>query len=446
MPCPLHIALTRFFATHNAALTAQCCGTVVIGYSGGLDSTVLLHALATLPGFDRQRLRAVHVDHGLHRDSESWSKRCAEFASGLAVPMQTLQVQVRGVADYGPEGAARRARYAAFTSALQSGDLLLTAHHADDQAETLLLRALRSAGLEGLAAMRPLRALGPAWLGRPLLDTPRSAIADYAQRHSLNWIEDPSNADERLDRNFLRHRVFPLLEARWPQARRALADSARHLRGADAAARAELDRRVAAATGESAGQLLIPQLLEFANDEIATLIRHWLMQCALPPPPPRVLDDLLTQMTKAQTDRNLHVRWPGGEVRRYRDRLFAMPPQSSLAQWTDRDWNLPEAFDFGDGRVLRLNGSTPPRRLQVRARRGGEALVVADNRPRRDLRLLFQEHGIPPWQRERLPYVYDGTTLIAVGDRFVEHEFRRWLQNHDAELVFHDATQDTTGP
>jgi tRNA(Ile)-lysidine synthase len=443
MPCPIHTALTRFFADHRATLTAHCSGTLAIAYSGGLDSTVLLHALATLPDFDLRRLRAVHIDHGLHRDSALWSQRCAAMASGLGVAMQTLRVAVDGVAEYGPEGAARRARYAAFASTLQPGDLLMTAHHADDQAETLLLRALRSAGLEGLAAMRPLRELGPAWLGRPLLDTPRSLIAGYAKQHRLLWIEDPSNADERLDRNFLRHQVLPLLESRWPQARRALADSARHLRGADIAARAELDRRVASAIGASSNQLRIAALNAFADDEAATLIRHWLMQCALPPPPPRVLDDLLSQMARAQSDRSLRVRWPGGEVRRYRGLLFALQPLADTPPMPDRAWMLPDAFDFGDGRVLRISGSTPTRLLTVRARRGGESLVVAGNRPRRDLRLLFQEQGIAPWQRERLPYVYDGPALVAVGDRFVEHEFSRWLQSHDAQLIFQDTPQDS---
>jgi tRNA(Ile)-lysidine synthase len=129
-------------------------------------------------------------------------------------------------------------------------------------------------------------------------------------------------------------------------------------------------------------------------------------------------------------------------LRRYRGLLFALPPQADAPPIPDSDWMLPDALDLGDGRVLRIAGSTPGRLLKVRARRGGESLVVAGNRPRRDLRLLFQEQGVPPWQRERLPYVYDGATLVAVGDRFVEHEFARWLQSHDAQLIFQDTSQD----
>lgn len=442
MPCTIQTSLSRFFAEHQPKLTVHCTGALVVAYSGGLDSTALLHAMATSPGIERQRLRAVHVDHGLHQDSALWSQRCAALTTELGVPLQSLRVTVNGIAEYGPEGAARRARYAAFSSILQPGDLLLTAHHADDQAETLLLRALRSAGLEGLAAMRPLRELGSAWLGRPLLDVPRAAIAEYARGHRLSWTEDPSNADQHLDRNFLRHRVFPLLESRWPQARRALADSARHLRGADAAARAELDRRVNSALGASADRLRIPLVCQYADDETATLIRHWLMLCALPPPPPRVLDDLLNQMTHAHADRSVRVRWPGGEVRRYRDQLYAMRPQSTLTQRADSEWMLPGVFDCGDGRVLRVVGQTPARTLIVGTRRGGESLAIASNRPRRELRLLYQEHGIPPWQRERLPYVYDGTELVAVGDRFIAHEFQQWLSSHNARIVFQDAAQE----
>ena len=439
MPYVIHSALARFLAAHRSLGAQQpAVGRIIVAFSGGLDSSVLLHALSTLPGIDRNALHAVHIDHGLHQHSGDWSGQCAAFAAKLSIGFQMLRVQVVDVAEFGPEGAARRARYAAFDAIVQADDLLLTAHHADDQAETLLLRALRSAGLEGMAAMRPLRALGAAQLGRPLLDTPRAEILGYAQRHHLHWIEDPSNLDQRLDRNFLRHQVLPLLESRWPQARRALAGSARNLRAAESAARAELDRRVAAASGKASNRIRIIDLQRYPHEEAATLIRHWLLGSQLPPPPPRVLDEVLTQLAQAQADRNIRICWPGGELRRYRGELFAMCSQPSHVVLPTRDWILPDALDLGDGRQLRIEGNTPPRTLRVRARLGGETLCVAANRPRRELRLLFQEHGIPPWQRERLPYLCAGDHLVAVGDTFLDHEFRQWLQYHGARLAFRD--------
>ncbi|MDZ4814473.1 MAG: tRNA lysidine(34) synthetase TilS [Pseudomonadota bacterium] len=443
MPYLIHSALARFLVAHRspAAQTVDA-RRVIIAFSGGLDSSVLLHAIATLPGIEHSAVHAVHIDHGLHERSRDWSAQCAEFAAKLSIPFQTVSVQVTGLAKFGPEGAARRARYAALTSILQSGDLLLTAHHADDQAETLLLRALRAAGLEGMAAMRPMRALGAAHLGRPLLDTPRHEILGYAQRHQLQWIEDPSNADLQLDRNFLRHQVLPLLESRWPQARRALADTARNLRAAESAARTELDRRVRTASGDASDRIRISDVQRYPDEEAATLIRHWLIGCNLPPPPPRVLDDLLTQLAQAHAERNVRVCWPGGELRRYRGELCAMRPQTHCIAIAAREWILPEELDIGDGRQLSIEGSTPPRRLSVRSRLGGESLCVAANRPRRELRLLFQEHGIPPWQRERLPYIFDGDRLIAVGSEFLDYEFDQWLHQHGANLAYRDSLTD----
>jgi tRNA(Ile)-lysidine synthase len=431
MPCPIQLALAHFFSEHG-----RPNGRVVAAFSGGLDSSVLLHALSLFPDIDRSRLCAVHVDHGLHAQSQTWAQHAAQFAAQLSVSFHFERVEVIGVAEFGPEGAARRARYAAFTALLEPGDLLLTAHHADDQAETLLLRALRSAGLEGLAAMRPLRALGSARLGRPFLDTPRAEILDYAERHRLHWIEDPSNRNEQLDRNFLRHQVLPLIESRWPQARRALADSARHLRAAESAARCELDRRVDEARGSNKDRLKLNLLSRYNNEEKVTLIRHWLLACALSPPPPRVLDDLMQQLAHAKPDRNILVCWPGGELRRYRDELFALGLHKVASVQPNRDWLLPDPLDLGDGRRLCVEGRTSPRLLQVRTRIGGECLAIAANRPRRALRLLFQEHGVPPWERDLLPYLYFGDRLVAVGSQFLDHEFRHWLASHDATLVF----------
>lgn len=447
MPYLIHSALARFLVAHPASdAQSTTAGRIVVAFSGGLDSSVLLHAIATLPDIERSALRAVHIDHGLHERSRDWSAQCAAFAAKLSISFQTVGVQVTGVAEFGPEGAARRARYAALATILRSGDLLLTAHHADDQAETLLLRALRSAGLEGMAAMRPMRPLGAAQLGRPLLDTPRHEILGYAQRHQLQWIEDPSNADLRLDRNFLRHQVLPLLESRWPQARRALADTARNLRAAESAARAELDRRVQTASGGASDRIRIIDVQRYPDEEAATLIRHWLLGCNLPPPPPRVLADLLSQLALAHTERNVRICWPGGELRRYRGELYAMRPQKHCIAMNAREWILPNTLEIGEGRQLSIDGSTPARRLSVRSRLGGESICIAANRPRRELRLLFQEHGIPPWQRDRLPYIFDGDRLIAVGSAFLDYEFDQWLQQHGAILAYRDGLSDEHSP
>jgi tRNA(Ile)-lysidine synthase len=199
--------------------------SILVGYSGGLDSSVLLHLLADDADARRNGLRAIHVHHGLHPDADAWAAHCERECAALGLPLQVVRVEVDRDSGLGIEGAAREARHRAFAEALRDGEILALAHHRDDQAETFLLRALRGSGVDGLASMRPWRAHAPGWSWRPLLDIARDALRDHAATHGVRWIDDPGNNEAAFDRNFLRNEVMPLLRQRWPHAaaRRLLA-------------------------------------------------------------------------------------------------------------------------------------------------------------------------------------------------------------------------------
>ena len=199
---------------------------VMLGFSGGLDSTVLLHLLAANTDIRRNGLGAIHVHHGLHADADAWAAQCQRSCDALDVPLSIVHVDVDRASGQGLEGAARDARHRAFAQALADDEILALAHHRDDQAETFLLRALRGSGVDGLAAMRSWRAYANGWLWRPLLDVAREELHEHATAHGLAWIEDAGNGDPRFDRNFLRNAVMPLLRQRWPQARISAADFA----------------------------------------------------------------------------------------------------------------------------------------------------------------------------------------------------------------------------
>ena len=204
------------------AATAARAGPWLVGYGSGLDSTVLLHRWPE----DSMDARAIHVHHGLQAGADHWAAHCERTCRALGVAFQVVRIEVARGSGEGLEAAARRGRMAAFAQALEDGGVLALAHHRDDQAETLLLRALRASGSDGLGAMRPSRRFARGWLWRPFLALPRQALLDYARAHGLEWIEDPSNASDAHDRNYLRRRVMPLLQARWPQAAAALARAA----------------------------------------------------------------------------------------------------------------------------------------------------------------------------------------------------------------------------
>ncbi|MCP5197789.1 MAG: tRNA lysidine(34) synthetase TilS [Gammaproteobacteria bacterium] len=393
---------------------------LIVGYSGGLDSQVLLHGLATgRQRWPERRLEAIYIDHGLQAASVAWGEHCARICQALDVPFRIMRIDARPASGESPEAAARQARYAVFAAALGPNSALLTAHHRDDQAETLLLQLLRGAGPHGLAAMPAVSRLGEGRLLRPFLDRDRAELLAYAREHGLHWIEDASNTDIDFDRNYLRHRVLPLLRDRWPAANRTLARSARLC----AETAAWLDEQAAADLVDVATDrpdcLSISGLGRLSEQRQRHVLRHWLRQLQLPIPDARQLRHLLQDTLTAAADRNPWVRWPGGEGRRYRDALYALSPlplhdarqtyvwPSNADGWPPLDLagvgQLRMQATIGTGlRAAGLSGGS----LIVGFRQGGERFRPAGRAHGQELKKLLQEAGIPPWERDRLPLIY----------------------------------------
>ncbi len=396
-----------------------------VAYSGGRDSHVLLHALAALRDELPGRLCAIHVNHGLSVDAPRWVAHCRRICRQLHVPLEVREVNARPARGESPEAAARRARYAAFSGLLGGDDCLLTAHHQDDQAETLLLQLLRGSGPHGLAAMPPRSRLGAAWHVRPLLDFPGSALAAYAREAALEWVEDESNFDTGIRRNFLRHQVFPMLETLWPACAETLSRSARHCAEAaellDALARQDLQE---IAVEEGAPRLGIEPLLRIAPARRHNVLRYWLRSLGLPLPRTAHLQRIEEDLLAAAPHREPQVCWEGVELRRYRGWLYALRPQADFDKSIVLSWDLrsPLALPGGNG-ILQAHpvaGEGLARRhcrrgVTVRYRRGGEHYRIADGH-RHSLKKLLQARGIPPWERARLPLVFLDDELVAVAD------------------------------
>ncbi|MGB4859658.1 MAG: tRNA lysidine(34) synthetase TilS [Dokdonella sp.] len=406
-----------------AALEAAETGPIAVGLSGGSDSTVLLHVLAGSKQARERGLRAVHVDHGLHSQSAEWALQAVAMATALDVPCTVLSVQVERNDGIGPEAAARAARYAAWADELREGEILTLAHHRDDQVETLLLKLLRGAGTDGLGAMRAWRPLATGWLWRPLLDVPRTALADYANCHQLRWIDDPSNTDQKLDRNYLRHRVLPLLRERWPQCDAVIARGAEWQRSVSAF----LDKEIVQATSRLVGQelstLCIDGWLNLDDAIRDGVLRLWLRRLDLPQPTHVQAVELTRQMLTAAPESCPLIRWRGAELRRYRELLHAMEPLQAIPpNWSTTFDGSAVALPADLG-VLSLEGdvaSSEGEEWRVGFRRGGERIRLAGETFHRSLRDLYQQHAIPPWQRDRMPIITDAEgNVLAVGERWL---------------------------
>ena len=412
--------------------------TLAVAYSAGLDSTVLLQVAAHWAQQAGGRLVALHVHHGLSPHADAWLAHAQGFCDARGLAFQAERVQLQQVADSGVEEAARLARYAALGRLCrqQGARLLLTAHHLDDQAETVLLQLLRGSGLAGLSGMDRCNA-APALLGdadtqmaRPLLGVTRVQLESVAQTLSLTWIEDESNRDPRYARNALRHQVMPALGQVFPGYQQRLARAAGHAQGAQ-----ELLREVAQADLEQCRQddhLRMPALRQLSEQRFLNLMRHWFALRGMRMPSAAWMQEMRSQLLQADVEAQLCVSHPDGEVHRYRDRVFLAPRrrppeegESLQLRWQGQAQVHVPAF-YGtlhfepvsgteadaDGR-----GGFDPAWLQSQSllicgRSGGERVRLAHNRPARSLKQQYQSADVPAWERPYLPLVWAGDTLL----------------------------------
>lgn len=400
---------------------------LLVAFSGGLDSTVLLHLLVLL----RQQqpdmtLRAVHVHHGLSRLADSWVAHCQQQCEHWQIPLVVQYVQLDGRPG-GIEAAARAARYAAFTKTLKAEETLLTAQHLDDQCETFLLALKRGSGPAGLAAMAAQTHLGDNRLLRPLLGSSRQQLEEHAHQHQLHWIEDDSNQDPRFDRNFLRLNVLPLLNARWPHFAAATARSASLC--------AEQEQLLDELLAEQLTQLLdasnsldIAGLQACSSARRYALLRRWIALFGGAMPARSGLQRLWHEVALSKGDAEPQLQLGDYQIRRFRQRLYLLPLMDDLSEirlpwYRERTLPLPDGLgvlSMGDGEFL-VRAPCENEQVSVRFRAKGRVRIVgrAGSRP---IKKLWQELGIPPWQRERIPLVYyDDCLIAAVGVFVTEH-------------------------
>jgi tRNA(Ile)-lysidine synthase len=419
------MADTPLVATLSQALRDYPVGSLCVAFSGGPDSTALLHALASLPEAHARGLRGLHIDHGLHADSDRWAAHCRDFCAALGVPLAVVRVDVPRDSGLGLEAAAREARYAAFAESLADGESLLLAHHRDDQAETVLLKLLRGAGPEGLGGMRARRVFAAGWLWRPLLGLPRDALLSYVAAHAPACIDDPSNRSPHLARSYLRNDILPRLAVHWPQAPQSIGHAARLSRAA--ADYVDMQSRAALSTlhESRSASLDAPGWLALHEALRVPVLERWLRLRNLPVPTFAQCAELERQVGTAAADRLPRVNWPGAEVHLWRGRLYAFAPlQQVPARWQALWHGEPLSLPGGAGTLRWVateandddaTFSAPV--LQVRLGETGVRLRPAGDRHTRELRDLFQRAGVPPWRRRRCPLLYDrGGTLLAVAD------------------------------
>ncbi|OYY73740.1 MAG: tRNA lysidine(34) synthetase TilS [Gammaproteobacteria bacterium 28-57-27] len=426
--------------------------TLYLAFSGGLDSTVLLHGLVALQRAGKiAELRVLHVHHGLQAAADDWAESAQRLATELNVPLQVLRVEVDKQAGQGVEAAARAARYAALTETMAAGDVLLTAHHLDDQAETFMLQLMRGAGVRGLSAMPMLQLLAlpkgeangqaknHAWHLRPLLHVSRQTLQQLAVQQGLAWVDDPSNADTRFARNLVRHAVLPRLQQHWPQATQTLARCAERMASTEGLlldlARLDLE----GLRSEETHRLCVDGLRRLSTARMHNAVRAWLLELGLPAPPAARLHEL-QRVLDARVDAAPQLVWPGVKLRRWRGGLYALLDViDPTLNWPGCTWSLQHPLELPE-LSLRLVASyvlgsgLKPHLLQqgvyVCVRQEASLPPVAS---RTSLSKRLQELGVPPWLRASLPLIYCGDSLLQISDLWRSPSF--CVQAHEEGVM-----------
>lgn len=403
-----------------------------VALSGGLDSCVLLHSLAALQL--PVKIHALHINHQISPNANAWQQHCADVCAQLNIPFTAVKVDVKNTGR-GIEDAAREARYAVFEQHLKAGDYLLTAHHVDDQSETMLLRLLRGTGPRGLAAMAQQRPLAAGTLHRPLLNFSRAELEAYAKSQNLSWVNDESNADDNYDRNYLRNQVMPLLRERWP----AFASKWQQTADLCAANESLIEELAAqdllladfkvATVGTSISQAYLASLSVIRRHN---LIRSWLRGQGLSTPEQQHLQQIEQQIIGARQDAETQVTWGDVSLRIYRQRVYVLPLEDlpfpsgapiEFAPIINLPANFTLEFEEHESHSAPLLKADLPD-LQVRFRHGGERCKPVGRAHSQTLKRLLQDYGVEPWLRESLPLIYSGDNLVAVANLWICEDYQ----------------------
>lgn len=389
--------------------------TYWIAYSGGLDSTVLLYLASQLPAY---AFKAIHIHHGLQPEADAWVVHCESTAKGLGIPLVVEYLHLQALTGLSLEAQAREGRYACFAKHMQSGDVILTAHHQDDQAETLLLQLTRGAGPPGLAAMPPSRPFHTGMLVRPCLGVSRDALLALATKAGLRWVEDTTNACTDYSRNFMRHAIMPVLKSRWPSMASTLARSAQHCAESQTLLSDLLSQPLMQAAGRSPKALSVSALNRHSAIYQKALLREWIMQAGHEPPSTKKLVTILSTVLTAAWDKSPCVSFGAVSVRRHKDDLHLVrnhPVDPHFTTVFDLKQTLPlpneTSLHVKPGQGVGLRATLGP--LTVKYRQGGEMIALA-GRGRQSLKNVFQAADVLPWERACWPLLYVGDTLVGV--------------------------------
>lgn len=403
--------------------------SIWVAYSGGLDSQVLLYlAKQILPP---AKLKAIHINHGLHDQADQWAQYCTQCAKRYQIECIIEKIHLTQLPQESLEAQARKARLTIFQQYLQENDVLLTAHHANDQAETVLMRCLRGSGVDGLGGIRRQRQIGKLQIVSPLLSYTRDELHQFAQQQQLQWVEDPSNLDTHFSRNFLRQNVLPVLKQHFPAVEKNLSRSAKLAQDASHCLRdlALLD----SAQNHFYYRLPIVVLDGLSPSRAANVLRQWIIALGLHPPNEEKIELIFSQVIAAKADSQPLLRWPGAHIRRFQGELYALrqdpealhPPQMSI----DR---LPFLAEENVGRIRleqQPKGEIDPhkitaKQLKIRFRQGGECMRLKPQGANHRLKQLFQQYHVPPWERRLTPLLYADEKLVAVANHWVAAEFQ----------------------
>jgi len=396
--------------------------TYCVAYSGGMDSHVLLWSMSYIQRSDSAiEIRAIHVDHGLHSDSARWAEHATRVCGELNIPLTVLNAQVIAAGD-GPEAGARLARYAQFSDNLQENEQLLLAQHAEDQAETFLLQALRGSGTDGLAGIPRKRRFSVGFMVRPLLGCSRESLRELACEQSLEWIEDPSNQDTQLDRNYLRLKVMPMLKHRWPASAQTLSRSAFRSAAASQTLMALGEQDLLSVRVPGAGELSLTALAALPRERAFVVLRLMVRERGWRMPRLQDLLQVMSDLVKARHDSNGIVNVRDYVFRRHKDNLYLMK-EVERGRAYEIEWISPFApLTVTEAGVTLTSAAAEHQGIRlpeganviVKSRVGGELIKLGEPAFHKAVKKLLQETDIPPWVRDTIPLIYIDGSLAAV--------------------------------